>query len=121
LNYCGKDSWFEIDLLNTLIMRNHIILNVLLLGLQVFLCFPIYDLVHFPFVYTMIGTMFIFVTLGLNEFYLIAKAIRYFIARKYLAGVALTLFVIGTMFAYYFVCMIGFLPIAGVFPDGLRE
>ncbi|MDX2280177.1 MAG: hypothetical protein NW218_11345 [Saprospiraceae bacterium] len=102
-------------------MRNHIILNVLLLGLQVFLCLPLYNVVHFPVEYTMMGTMIIFAILGLNEIYLFVKAIRYFLAKKYFVGLALILFVIGTMFAYYFVCMVGFLPIAGITLDGVRE
>ena len=102
-------------------MRNHIILNVLLVGLQVFLCFPLYNVVHFPVEYTMIGTMIIFAMLGLNEMYLLVKGIRYLIQRKYIVGVGLILFVVGTIFAYYFVCMIGFLPIAGVTLDGIRE
>lgn len=102
-------------------MRNYIILNVLLLGLQVFLCLPLYNLVHFPFEYTMIGTMIISAVLGLNEIYLLVKTIRYLIKRKYVVGLGLILFVIGTMFAYYFVCMVGFLPIAGVTLDGIRE
>ena len=102
-------------------MRNHIILNILLLVLQVFLCLPLYDLLHFSLEYTLMGTMILFVTLVLNEIYLLIKAIRYLIKRKYMVGVGLILFVLGTMFAYYFVCMVGFLPIAGVTLDGIRE
>lgn len=102
-------------------MKNSVILNILLLVLQVILCLPLYNVLSFLLDYTLTGTVVIFGVLCVHELYLLVKAIRYFIKRKYMVGLGLILFVIGTMFAYYFVCMVGFIPIVGVTLDGIRE